>query len=133
MADLSITASAVRGAKGGSAIAAATLTAGVVCFMDPANSSLLTASDCNNIAAAIVHGITLNGGDAGQPLNFANSGQVTVNAVLTAGTFYYLSATAGKICPLADLATGCRVIQLGFAISTTVLQLSIQDTGIVLP
>jgi len=133
MADISVTASAVTGTAADTGTAAATLAAGVVVFKDATNSNKLTASDCNDTTKASFYGITLNGGDAGQPLIVHKSGDLTMNAALTAGTFYYLSATAGKICPIADLTTGCRVIQIGYAKSTTVLAVNPIDTGIVLP
>jgi hypothetical protein len=130
MADLSITASAVRGIKADSAPAAATLTAGEVVYKNTSNA--LALSDSNNTVAAIVNGITLNPADTGQPAFIHTSGPLTIQGGLTAGTFYYLSATPGAICPFADLVTGCRVIQIGYAISSTVLMVAPVDTGIVL-
>ena len=59
-------------------------------------------------------------------------GDVTLNAVLTAGVPYFLSGTAGGICPEADVVTGMQKIQIGIAKSTTVLHVSIQDTGVTL-
>ena len=130
MADLTITASAVRGTRQDTASAAVSLTAGKVVYKDTNGAYAL--SDSNVLAAAQVGGITLCGADAGQPVNVLASGQLTVQGGLTAGTFYYLSATAGGICPAADLASGHRVIQVGHAISATVLLVNVIDTGIVL-
>ena len=57
-------------------------------------------------------------------------GDLTLNAVLTAGLPYFLSGTAGMICPEADLTTGMQKIQIGIAKSTTVLHVSVQDSGV---
>jgi hypothetical protein len=130
MADLSITASAVRGTRSNTAAAAVALTAGKVVYVNA--SSKLALSDANVTEAATVSGIVLNAAEADQPASIHSSGDLTVSSVLTPGTFYYLSATAGGICPVADLATGHRVIQIGYAKSATVLAVNIIDTGIVL-
>jgi hypothetical protein len=55
---------------------------------------------------------------------------VTVNAVLTKGSAYYLSETPGGIQPVADLTTGENVCQLGIAKSTTVLAVRIVAPGV---
>jgi hypothetical protein len=60
------------------------------------------------------------------------SGPLTVGATMTAGVAYYLSDTAGGICPVADLATGEYPSVLGIATSTTVLNVNIQTSGVAL-
>ena len=57
---------------------------------------------------------------------------ITIGATLTAGTAYYLSATAGGICPFADLGAGDRVIFLDIAKSTSVLHFRPIDSGVIL-
>lgn len=130
MADISITASAVRGSRGDSANAGATITAGQVVYKDASTNWQL--SDCNGSGTQVVDGVALHASLSGQPLAVANSGNVTLNAVLTAGTFYFLSATPGAICPFADLGSGMKVILIGYATSTTNLVLIFKDTGITL-
>jgi hypothetical protein len=132
MADLAVTAAAVRGTRGATAPASLTIAAGKVCYTDSATNKYAL-SDNNVVAAAKVEGIALHSADLDQPLTIHTAGDLTMNAILTAGTFYYLSATPGSICPVADLTSGSRVIQIGYAKSTTVLAVSIVDTGIVLP
>lgn len=133
MADLSITASAVvpgTNATVEHGTAGATITAGQVVYRDVSDGKYkLADSDSATAAVRVPRGVALNGGADGQPLAIARSGDVTVNAVLTAGTAYYLSATAGGIAPLADLTTGDDVVLLGLAKSTTVLALDIQVSG----
>lgn len=133
MADLSITASAVvpgTNATVEHGTAGATITAGQVVYRDASDGKYkLADADSATAAVRVPRGVALNGGSDGQPLAIARSGDVTVNAVLTAGTAYYLSATAGGIAPLADLLTGDDVVLLGLAKSTTVLALDIQVSG----
>jgi hypothetical protein len=67
-------------------------------------------------------GIALNGASVGQPVKVHKSGNLTLNAVLTAGQIYILSNTAGGIAPHSDLTTGWYPVVLGVALSTTVLK-----------
>lgn len=137
MADVSVTGASVlasasalveHGCKAG-----ATLTAGMVVYKDPADGKL-KAADNDNASATIraVYGITINGAANNQPVSVVKRGQVTFNAVFTAGVMYCLSGTAGGICPQADVTTGDDLIILGPALSTTVLDLQINDTGLTL-
>jgi hypothetical protein len=135
MSDLSVTAASVL--AGASALvehgcrAGATLVAGQVVYKD--TDGLLKLSDSNGAAALkAVYGITLNGGGASQPISVIKRGPLTLNAVLTAGTTYCSSTTPGGIAPQADITTGGDVIILGVALSTTVLDVNINDTGVTL-
>ncbi|KEA07484.1 hypothetical protein [Rhizobium rhizogenes] len=89
-------------------------------------------SDNNGTGTRQVHGIALNGASLNQPVSVAKGGDVTIGATLTAGVAYYLSATAGGICPVADLTTGMDTILIGLAKSTTVLGIGISDSGVTL-
>jgi predicted lysophospholipase L1 biosynthesis ABC-type transport system permease subunit len=91
-------------------------------------------ADCDSATAAVrsPYGIALHGSLANQPLTVIKSGPVTIGAALTAGVAYYLSATAGGICPVADLASGDYPVILGIATSTTVLDVDIQEAGVAL-
>ena len=82
--------------------------------------------------AKTAYGIALNGASDGQPLSVIRSGDLTINAVLTAGAAYYLSETAGGIQPVADLGTGEYVGLIGVAKSTTVLSVRIVTPGVTL-
>jgi hypothetical protein len=134
MADLSITAANVA-ADGNSSIehgtAGAAITAGQVVFKDTNQQYQL--ADADDVALDEAYGIALNDAASGQPLTVALSGgNITIGATLTAGTAYYLSGNAGGIAPVADLATGDRVILLGMASSTTVLKFRPFDSGVIL-
>lgn len=134
MADLTITAASV--AIGGNAVtetgvSGASITAGQVVFKNA--SSELVLSDADSTSLDEVYGIALHAAADGQPLTIARPGsEITIGATLTAGTAYYLSATAGGICPAADLGTGDRVILLGLAKSTSVLIFRPIDSGVIL-
>lgn len=130
MADLAITASAVIGTTSVTKTAGVAFTAGKVAYIDTADGKAKL-SDSNVVAAAKIEGIALNAAEISQPVSLHKSGPLTMDAVLTAGVFYYLSPTAGGICPVADVGSGHRVISVGYATSTTVLFVQIVDTGIV--
>jgi hypothetical protein len=135
MADVSITASAVQ--KTATTVveryvAAVTIAAGNTVYKDGNNSNRATLADADlSQAAAAVVGMALDGGDAGQTIEVAIDGDVTLNAGLTAGTVYVQSATAGKIAPSADMDTAttwyCSVV--GVSTSTTNLRLGIRQSG----
>ena len=55
---------------------------------------------------------------------------ITLGEVLTAGVAYYLSDTAGGICPVADLGAGEYPCLIGIANSTTVLRLGFNYSGV---
>lgn len=136
MSDLSVTASAVLAGSGAQiehGTAGASITAGQVVYFDSTTNTFKLA-DCDSATAAVraPYGIALHAAYSGQPLAVAKSGPVTFNAIFTAGLAYYLSATAGGIAPVADLSTGAYPSVLGMAISTTVLDIDIQSSGVAL-
>lgn len=111
----------------------ATITAGQVVYKDSADKKWKLAD--NDSATAEIReatGIALNGASAGQPIAVQKAGLITVGGTLTAGVAYYLSATPGGICPVADIASGDYVCLLGVSTSTTVLKLDISYSGVAL-
>jgi len=137
MADLSVTAASVvagsGGARAGYALAGETITAGQAVVKDASTGKYLKA-DSNHATAAlrIAEGIALNGAALNQPIAVHTSGPITIGATMTAGVAYYLSDTAGGICPVADVGSGEGVCLLGLATSTTVLDVDIQTPGVTL-
>lgn len=134
MADLVITATSVVagvGAKTTEGTAGEAITAGQVVYYD-STARTYKLADCNSgtAAARIPAGIALNGAAANQPVEIVTEGPVTIGATVTAGVGYYLSATAGGICPVADLTTGCYPSFLGFATSASVLNVEIVQAGV---
>ena len=136
MADLSITATSVvagGGAKTVEGIAGAAITAGQVLYLDSTTNTYKLADNNSATAAArSPDGIALNGAATGQPVEVLTRGRVTIGATMTAGVAYYLSATAGGICPVADLTTGHYPTILGISVSTTVLDVLIHESGVAL-
>jgi hypothetical protein len=136
MPNLTITAANVAAQAGAvlaDTTAGATITAGQVIYQDATDNDRAKLADNDgtpNPAARIPVGIALHGASAGQPLKVLRSGQIVIGATLTAGRDYYLSATAGSIYERADLGAGNRIVSIGFAISATVLQVNIFDTGV---
>lgn len=136
MADLSITATSViagSSAKKVHGTAGASVTAGQPVYLDSATNTYKLA-DCDSGTAAVrsPDGVTLHAAASGQPLTIAERGPVTIGATLTAGVAYYLSATAGGICPVADLVAGNYPVILGIATSASVLNIDIQEAGVAL-
>lgn len=136
MTDLSITAANViaRGtAKKVPGTAGASITAGQVVYLDSADGKFkLADNDSATAAARSPYGVALHAASDGQPLVVARSGPVTIGASLTAGVAYYLSGTAGGICPVADLSTGDYPTIIGIATSTSILNIDIQESGVAL-
>lgn len=135
MADLSITAATV--VAGANAIinhstAGEAISAGQAVYFDTTTKKLKLADNDGTAALRVATGIALNGAALNQPLAYAKSGDITIGATLTPGAAYYLSKTAGGICPVADVGEGESVVQLGLAKSATVLALNIQIPGVTL-
>ena len=110
MADLVITpANVVAGSNAStdSGTAGEALVAGKAVYKSPTtNKWLLADSNHADAVARKAIAITLNAAAANQPVDVQKGGDITLGAVLTAGTAYYLSDTAGGFCPVADVGTG---------------------------
>lgn len=132
MADITITAANVvsAGAIVENGNAGVSITAGQVVYRDATTKKYVLADNNGTAAARIPRGIALNSAAANQPVSVAVSGPVTIGATLTAGTSYWLSDTAGGICPFADVGSGENAVLLGVATSTTVLRIAILNSGV---
>ncbi len=137
MADIAITAANVvkgAGATVVEGIAGATITAGQVIYSDTANGGVMKlANAITSALTAAASGIALHGALTGQPIAYLSAGPLTCGGTLVAGKPYYVSGTAsGNLCPVADLTTTWIPCSLGYASSTTVLQVGIVPTGVTL-
>jgi hypothetical protein len=136
MADLSITAASVLAdpsANRTTGSAGEAIVAGKAVYLDPTTKKWQLAD--SNSATAVAKkagGIALNGAALNQPLAVCTGGLITIGATLVAGSAYYLSETPGGLQPAADLGSGENVCQLGLAMSTTVLNVDIQNPGVTL-
>jgi hypothetical protein len=138
MADITITAANVvagSGAATKTGTAGATIAAGDIIYLDTATTGKWILAD-SDAALAEARGQTgnigmaLNGAAVNQPVVALTSGPVTVGAVLTAGTAFYLSDTPGKLCPVADISGGDYFTLVGLAASTSLLNVDFQYSGV---
>ena len=101
--------------------AGVTITAGQTVYLDSADS-LIKLADANG--AGDIHicvGIAMNGATANQPINYADSGQLTLTTGAALGAFgepVVVSATAGGMASHDDLAAGWFSNILGHLDST---------------
>lgn len=135
MTDLSVTAaSVVRGSNASienGYDAGETITAGQAVYFDPSTNKWMKAdANATTALARTPRGIALNGASASQPISVQTRGDITFNAVFTAGVTYYLSDTPGGICALADVGSGEYFAILGIAKSTTVLAFAPSYSGV---
>ncbi len=136
MADISVTAASVKPANAQTgtdkANAAVAITAGQTIYVLAAGTAgLCDNDDTADTTKAVVKGIALNDAEIGQPCTYAKTGDVTFNAVLTAGEFYMTSSAAGGIRPQSDAATtDDKPGLVGFATTTTNMTLMIKPTGV---
>jgi hypothetical protein len=135
MADLTVTPANVQpGALDQidkTSLAGTAINAGDVVYKDAATGRwLLADNNSPTVAARTPGGIALNTASNGQPLAVHKGGDMTPGATLAPGVAYYLSDTPGKICPVADLATGEFPSIIGIAKSTTVLSVGLNSSGV---
>lgn len=134
MADITITAASVvagSNSRAETGSAGEAVTAGQALYKSPTTNLWMKAdSNSATVAARTPSGIALNGAATGQPVSVHKSGDITIGATLTANTPYFLSDTAGGICPLADVGTGEYLTEIGIAKSTTVLAVNFISTGV---
>ena len=135
MADVTVTAAEVLPASGTTyfdALLGATVTAGQSVYID--SSGLVQLADADASAtAAQAKGIAMTGGAAGQPCRVAISGNIDPGFTVTVGEIYVVSATAGGIAPVADLATGMYPHILGFGTTASNLKIINQFAGVAVP
>tara|TARA_R100001463_G_scaffold2974_1_gene12330 strand:- start:3008 stop:3415 length:408 start_codon:yes stop_codon:yes gene_type:complete len=132
MAELSITSSLVTSNNAvityRSYVTSAAVTAGQV--VTQASDSSVSPAD-SSVAGDRILGVALTSAAATDKyVIVAVGGQYIVGATLVAGQMYALGPTAGGISLFSDLASSDYVRYLGYATSTTSLQLQINNTGV---
>jgi hypothetical protein len=141
VADIVITAANVvagASAQTKTGIAGAAIAAGDIVYLDSTTTGKWQLADSDAATAEARGqtsniGVALNSAALNQPVIVQVSGPVTVGAVLTAGTAYYLSDTPGKLCPVADDVAGDYYTLIGLAASTSVLNIDVQYSGVASP
>lgn len=133
MVDLVITAASVlpgtdtEGAQFEAGIAGASITAGQPVYLDSTTNTYKLADNNDTSAAlSVVRGIALHAAATGQPLKIQTRGPITIGATVASGSVYVLSATAGGIAPVADLATGNRCTILGVGLNGSTTRINLQ-------
>lgn len=137
MADLAPTAGSVVAAEGISKteqIAGASIVAGDWLYMDTANNNVMKLAQADGTALeATVYGMALNTASIGQPVLVARAGDVDFGCTITVAAVYILSATAGKICPVADLVSSSYLSIVGYGTAANNLVIAIQNSGVEKP
>lgn len=78
----------------------------------------------NNVAKKEALGVLCSPVTAiGQPVMVQTDGEMTGATGLVKGEVYVLSATAGSVCPVADLVTNAHVVFMAVATATTAFRL----------
>jgi|694.fasta_scaffold00460_68 hypothetical protein len=123
MANLSQTAANVKlknQGPFGSGVAGATITQGQPLY--ESGGQLLLCDNNDGIDKAVVVGISLTPATSGGTVIYALPGsRIDLGATLTVGETYILSATAGAIAPIADLAPSNYLTILGAATDSSTL------------
>lgn len=103
-------------------------------YQDSAGKYFQTDADDADVAKAKATGVFLTPASAdGEYALFVQGGPVKAGATLVPGKAYYVSPQKGMIMPEADLAAGDRAVRIGYAITTTTMQIEPKDTGVTIP
>lgn len=140
MADITITPANVVPGSGATQVqgtAGETITAGMAVYYKSSDQRWWKAQADGTAAESgngTMYGIALTGSSAGQPIfvdTFDGTTGITIGGTTVVGTIYCVSATAGGICPWADLASTNYVTVLGVgAPSNKILMVQNAATGI---
>ncbi len=132
MADLTITASAVRkgtGAVVGNGVAGETITAGMLVYRH--TDTKLYKADTTTAATAKAIGIALCGASLDQPIVIQTGGRITCGIDSTIGRINTVSDAAGAIADCGDNGAGDFVTTIGTSPSATEIDLKFNATGLV--
>lgn len=132
MANLSLTAANVAPVSDMRVVtgyAAVAIAAGEVGYYDSTAGGYKLA-DTDLAGAQSPIGIAINSAGVGQAVTWALPGSViAIGGTVAKGVAYYLSATAGKIAPFADLTTGAKPVIVGIGVSTTEIKVVMAESG----
>jgi hypothetical protein len=117
--------------------AAASVVAGNVLYRDltstyPGGVTLADANAADPAKARAV-GIAVNAAVAGAPVDAIWDGDVDLGVAAAKGTVFALSATPGKIAPVADLVTGYYTTVLGVGKGGNILKVRIFPSEQLIP
>jgi hypothetical protein len=112
-------------------VALAAITAGQVVYSDGAGGIGLFDGDSATAAVHTLMGLAVGPAvAAGQQVAVQIAGQCAFGAILTKGLIYCGSPTAGAIIPSADQTTNGYINVLGYALSTSVMEIKPFNAGV---
>jgi len=115
--------------KYGTALAA--ITAGQSVYSDGSGGIGLFDADSATAAVRTLMGLAVGPAvAAGQQVAVQVAGQCSLGAILTKGLIYTGTATGGGVGPSADQTTGWYINVLGYALSTSILDIRPYSTGV---
>jgi hypothetical protein len=131
MSNLSPTAANVKRVSGSifQKTAGAAVVRGDVCYLKASDGKAYLGQCDGTTEEAEALYMALNDAAADQPVTLQKGGEINLGAILTVGVVYVLSATAGKIAPLADLVSTNKLTIVGTARTTSILRLSPNAPG----
>lgn len=106
------------------------ISAGEAVYLDSATGKYDLA-DASTASTATVAGLAVTDAAIDGYFLYVSAELVDLGAILTAGDFVYLSATAGKLCPFSDLVSTNIVTQIGHATTTSNLKINLVNTEVV--
>lgn len=130
MADVAFTATSIKpgaNAQIEHGYFGATVTQGLAVYLDSSDNEWKLGNCETSATTAAVVGLALTSGADGQPGTIITGGNMTCDNVVAGET--YILSTAGKICPITDVAMNDYVTIIGVATSTTNLKLGILASG----
>lgn len=133
MTDIAITAAnVVPGANARllDGTAGETIAAGKTCYKNSSDLWMLADSDSATAGAKDGTAISVNSASLNQPIKLQKGGALTIGGTVTAGDPYFISSTAGGICPYGDLSSGEKVVQVGVATSAAIIEVEFINTGV---
>lgn len=134
MADLSVTAGNVALAAGTTATRknvtwGETVTQGQSVYLKSDGKWWKADANATESAGSAGLGVALTKGSADDPGIVVTGGSMNLGATLTAGQPYFVSSTAGGICPASDLSSTEYTSYLGSATSSSVINLGPHYSG----
>ncbi len=132
MADLTITAADVEKTSGRTETrtAGVAVTAGQLVYVDSSDSSKAKLADADALATADLRGVALCDAAADQPVTILLDGVYNPGATVTVNEIYIVSATAGGIAPIGDLASGDFLGVFGYATADNRITLHVAASGV---
>lgn len=135
--DYSVTATSVVPSSGATiarGTAGATITAGQSVSIDSNSAIQLYDANSGTSSTRTFAGIALTGAASGQPILYCTADpSFTPGFTVAAGAIVIGSATAGGLCPAADLATGHYLTVVGVGIGSNKIKFSALAASVITP